>query len=204
MTKKKAKKIIVSLNDSIEDVLEEYRANIFKVLIEYFNEEITQKETIERVFDLIYQALEDVYKVTSKKIKENYKRIQPFKIKDILDLTYHADGKKLKDRIVDYFERDLSKQGLFKKIDDLLLNEAKIVKNYVMKGKLGRVGNILVIECNENDCNFGCFQYEGEYPADENVPLPPYHPSCACVPYYFETDDDDDIDDLDLEIEDIK
>ena len=48
----------------------------------------------------------------------------------------------------------------------------------------------------------GCDNCEGgEYPADEDVTLPPYHPYCNCQWYWDYTDSEDDINDLDLEIE---
>ena len=54
---------------------------------------------------------------------------------------------------------------------------------------------MLVIESGCDNCP------GGEYPADEAVELPPYHPNCGCCYYYIVTDDEDDINDLDLETE---
>lgn len=98
----------------------------------------------------------------------------------------------------------MPKLKLLDKLYNLLINESRIIESLVIKGKLRRTASILVIECEENDCNFGCTEYAGEHPADEDVPLPPYHPDCVCTYYYIETDDEDDIHDLDLSIEDVE
>ena len=49
-----------------------------------------------------------------------------------------------------------------------------------------------------------CSKWNGEYPAGEDIPLPPYHTNCQCSAYYIETDDEDNVNDLDLEVEEIK
>ena len=73
-------------------------------------------------------------------------------------------------------------------------------KNFVVESKLKKIkkpnnASLLVIES-------GCELCEGgEFPPDEDVVLPPFHPYCNCTYYYEITDSEDDINDLDLEIE---
>ena len=148
-----------------------------------------------------------------KELKKIYSRTKKFELKDILSLTYQDDEKTLLDRIQKYWsagaqklENNIStalvKQYLINMYDMLLTNETLIVRNQVMHNKLSSVANILVIEGEGDDhCGGLCAQWIGEYPADEPIPLPPYHPSCLCSCYYIETDDFDDMQDLDLEME---
>ena len=66
---------------------------------------------------------------------------------------------------------------------------------------LRKPATIKVIEGTGADDDGICVEYIGEYPADEDVPEPPYHTNCECFLYYVEVDDEDDIHDLDLELE---
>jgi hypothetical protein len=70
-----------------------------------------------------------------------------------------------------------------------------------MFNKIAPKATIKVIEGTGVDDDGICAEYIGEYPADENVPEPPYHTNCECFLYYVEVDDEDDIHDLDLELE---
>ena len=70
-----------------------------------------------------------------------------------------------------------------------------IIAQYIPK-------NPVIVEA--GTCDDLCGEWSGEYPADEAIPLPPYHTNCQCSAYYIETDDEDDVNDLDLEVEEIK
>ena len=84
----------------------------------------------------------------------------------------------------------------------LLNNEGRYLFTHLMEMKIKPVASILVIET--GTCDDLCGEWAGEYPAGEDVPLPPYHTNCQCSAYYIETDDEDDVNDLDLEVEEIK
>lgn len=45
-----------------------------------------------------------------------------------------------------------------------------------MEMKIKPVASILVIEAGA--CDDLCGEWSGEYPADEPIPLPPYHTNC--------------------------
>lgn len=45
-----------------------------------------------------------------------------------------------------------------------------------MEMKIKPVASILVIEA--GTCDDLCSEWSGEYPADEAIPLPPYHTNC--------------------------
>lgn len=70
------------------------------------------------------------------------------------------------------------------------------MESAVKKLKKPNRPSMLIIEAGCGDLCQG-----GEYAADENVDLPPFHPNCQCIWYFDETDDSDDIEDLELEVE---
>ena len=79
--------------------------------------------------------------------------------------------------------------------DRILFTESRVVESKLKKFKKPKNASMLIIES-------GCDLCEGgEYPPDEDIQLPPFHPYCNCIHYYDITDDEDDIHDLDLEIE---
>ena len=153
------------------------------------------------IINLIYSFLETVYSTIISTFDEIYSELADFKIEDIKDLTYQEDGKTIEDRVHEYLIDHKNLISTLYKFDLLLDTESKNIKRAIADNRVRPVASILIIECDEEDCHFGCDQYAGEYPADEPIELPPYHPNCDCFYYFIETDDPDDIKDLDLEIE---
>jgi muramoyltetrapeptide carboxypeptidase len=69
------------------------------------------------------------------------------------------------------------------------------IENFVKAKQKPLEGYMLIIESGCDTCT------GGEYPADEDVTLPPFHPNCNCTFYYELTDNKDDINDLELDVE---
>ena len=209
--KDKLEKATEVLNKKIDSELEAIIKIIFSWIVD--DKEINTKEHQTILIDLFYKALENLYSEINIELGKIYKKIAPFDLKNIIDLTFQEDGKTLDERIIKYLD-DLEEKRLSGDLLDdlknfsvnmysrLLNNESKYLFTHLMEIKIKPVASILVIET--GTCDDLCGEWGGEYPADEAIPLPPYHTNCQCIAYYIETDDEDDIYDLDLEVEEIK
>ena len=155
----------------------------------------------EDIISIIYSSLEQVYSVIISFLKDTYSHLKDFDVQDIKSLTYQDDGKTIEDRVESYLKETRGVVSTLYDFDLLLRNESRIIKRAIIEKRVKPIASILIIECEEEDCHLGCDQYAGEYPADEPIDLPPYHPNCNCTYYFVETDNEDDIEDLDLEVE---
>ena len=155
----------------------------------------------ENIVSIVYSSLERTYSAIVSSLKDIYSHLKDFDVQDIKSLTYQDDGKTIEDRVESYLKEARGMVSTLYDFDLLLKNESRIIKRAIIKNRVKPIASILVIECEEEDCHFGCDHYAGEYPADEPIELPPYHPNCNCTYYFIETDDENDIKDLDLEAE---
>ena len=148
---------------------------------------------------------EKVYKKVNEYLKKMYgTRIPDIKIKDLSDLLYNEDGKTFEERVNEHWvegrvmlldneSKDRVKRKLHNDYNKIAISEVRSIESHLKEMKKPLTAEILVIES-------GCGKCEGgEYPADEDVPLPPFHPCCNCSHYYEETDLSDEIEDLDLD-----
>ena len=209
--KDKLKKTVEVLNKKIDSELEAIIKIIFSQIVS--DEKINTKEHQTILISLFYKALENLYSEINIELGKIYKKVAPFNLKNIIDLTFQEDGKTLDERIIKYLD-DLEEKRLSGDLPDnlknfsvnmysrLLNNESKYLFTHLMEMKIKPVASILVIEA--ETCDDLCGEWSGEYSADETIPLPPYHTNCQCFAYYIETDDEDDVNDLDLEVEEIK
>lgn len=210
------RKIRKKINDFLNDLDSETEELLMKIILKYQKtKDISNKDLIV-VIDFIYNILSEVYKITSSELKKLYSQIKDFDIENILELTFNDDGKTLNQRvesyikeIPDHYEMNYTKTNdhlkatsltfsyIKSKIDRIIYTESYQIESQVKKIKKPIRASLLIIEAGCGDLCQG-----GEYPADEDVDLPPFHPNCQCIWYYDETDDLDDIEDLDLEVED--
>lgn len=171
-----------------------------------YNEE-EWKKSLPIVIDMFYKSFEKIYLTTSKEIKSIYGRVQDFDVSNIFDLTFNADGKTIEERISEYWNEAGKKleqkqipianikEFLIHNYERIIRTEANKIENLVKMNKKPQEAYVLIIES-------GCDACEGgEFPADEDVVLPPYHPNCNCTFYYELVQDEDTIKDLDLEVE---
>ena len=209
--KDKLEKATEVLNKKIDSELEAIIKKIFSWIAD--DKKINTKEHRDDLINLFYKALENLYSEINIQLGKIYKTVAPFNLKDITDLTFQEDGKTLDERITKYLD-DLEEKRLSGDFPEnlknfganmysrLLNNECRYLFTHLMEMKIKPVASILVIET--GTCDDLCGEWAGEYPAAGDVPLPPYHTNCQCSAYYIETDDEDDVNDLDLEVEEIK
>ncbi len=209
--KDKLEKATDVLNKKIDSELE----NIIKILFSWIaeGEKINTKDHRTTLINLFYNSLEEIYSEINVELGKIYKKVAPFNLKNITDLTFQADGKTLNERISKYLD-DLEEKRISGDFQDdmknfgtnmyfrLLNNESRYLFTHLMEMKIKPVASLLVIET--GICDDLCGEWNGEYPAGENIPLPPYHTNCQCSAYYIETDDEDDVNDLELEVEEVK
>ena len=213
---------ILALRQDANDITNKYSEKLYKKIKFYvihleehdFSEEFWENG-LQEILDLFYRALEEAYKKISISLKDIYQKIKDYDIKDIHDLTYTKDGKTLEDRILLYWAEvkiRLKKQEedpdqviryLLWRYNTILNTEIKTVAENLKKHKKpivsGEIYCIQVIEGCGDNCDSNCLEYNGEYPEDEDIPWPPYHPNCNGIGYYDLTDNPDDIKDLELD-----
>lgn len=181
---------------------------ILKALKEYQNNAMSWDNLYFEIEDLFYKSFEDICKFMNIGLERIYKQLREFSVEDISDLTYHLDGKTLEERLKEYWNESKKrldnkenpedvKTYLINKYDRILNTETRIIESRIKNYRKPLNASMLIIK-HSSDCP-DCLG--GEYPADESVDLPPFHPNCQCCYYYDVTDDEDDINDLDLEIE---
>ena len=214
-------KKIKQLRQDTVKISDEYLEKLYLRIKFYVNHleeyDFSQKfwdKGLQEILNLIYEALENVYKKTSTNLKNTFEEISEYDLENIKDLIYIKDGKTLEDRVTLYWTEAkirLENQENTNKVnyyllqrDGIILNtETKNVEEAIIKNRkpIPPEGAyvIQVIEGCGSDCDHEeCSEYNGEYPEDEDIPWPPYHPNCTGIGYWDFTDNPDDIEDLDL------
>ena len=202
------KKELKKMRDEIDKLISEYLEKITKIIIKALKTyPVDWDKYYIEIENIFYNFLMKVYNVVNRYLKTWYKDLPDFDVKDIFDLAYDIDGKKITERLKEYWTEgslrlEQSKNGainiqnyLINMYDRILFTESRVVESKLKKIKKPNNATLLIIES-------GCeFCRGGEYPPDEDIQLPPFHPYCNCTYYYEITDDEDDIHDLDLETE---
>jgi len=95
---------------------------------------------LQKMLNQFYNCFTDIYASTSKELKDIFKDVENFQVKNIKDLTFKEDGKELDDRITDYWnqaEENLNvkeiynqaiKVWLYNKLANILETDAKVVE----------------------------------------------------------------------------
>lgn len=217
---KNIRKSIFKIRKDTDKICDDYLTKIYVKIKEYVNNypEINWDNFKDDILKSCYNCLEEVYAYVSKSLKELYKEVEDFDIKDINDLTYQKDGKTLEDRISEHLKNakekldnkeklDLVILYILNRITVILVTETRMVEQAVKKNKKPIIKDgyygILVIDGCGGDCDGNCLDYNGIYPEDAEVPTPPYHPNCGGIIYYDITNDPDEIEELDLDNTDL-
>ena len=209
-TRQKIHKLREEIDLIREQDFEKIVSFILKALKEYQNNAMSWDNLYFEVEDLFYKSFEGVYKSMNIGLEGIYKQLKEFSVEDISDLTYHLDGKTIEERLKEYWDESKKrldnkenpedvKTYLINKYDCILNTETRIIESRIKNYRKPLNAAMLIIEHSSGcpDCP------GGEYAADENVDLPPFHPNCQCTYYWVVTDDEDDIHDLDLEVDDL-
>lgn len=203
---------IKELRKDIDEILEEYLQKIVKIIIQAIKNYPTGWDNYyKEIEDLFYEFLEKVYNLVINYLNQIYKDLPDFSVEDVFDLAYDIDGKKITERLREYWDEAASRTEeesannidnhinvqnyLINMYDRILFTESRVVESKIKEFKKPTNASMLIIESGCEHC------IGGEYPPDEDVQLPPFHPNCNCTYYYEITDDEDDINDLDLEVE---
>lgn len=216
----KIRKAIYKIRNDTDNFCDDYLTSIYVTIKDYVNKypKTNWDDFKEDILKSCYKCLEEVYSYVSKSLKEVYGKVEDFNIEDIKQLTYQEDGKTLEDRVSQHLDtakekldnkekNDIVILYLLNRMTLILTTETRTVEQRVKKNKkpIHKPGyyGILVIEGCGGDCNGICPDYNGEYPEDSEVPIPPYHPNCTGISYYDITNDPDIIKDLDLDNTDL-
>lgn len=214
-TNKEMRQLRKKNNAIVDNYSEKVLAGIIYAVNHYAEQKSSSKfwdAELQKMLNRFYDCFTDIYANTSKELKNIFKDVENFQVKNIKDLTFKDDGKELDDRITGYWNqaeenlnaKDVDNQAikvwLYNKLANILETDAKVVEEQVKKHKKPIItpGQYLIAEV--GDCN--CPQC-GTYPADDYLP-PPFHPKCPAMVSFAITDDPDDINDIDLEEEDME
>lgn len=215
------RKGIHQIKKDMNSIVKEYGEEIFeltnKLCQEYINIDDKSEATEKEIYDKYYKAFTKAYSKTSASLKNIYNKLSPYNIKKINELTYSEDGKNFEERVQQHFDNtkhkidanteQIVKQGLRISLYTILNTEVHNISETVKKNKKPEPEDglyvIQVIEGCGGDCHHDCIEYNGEYPEDEDIPWPPYHPNCTGIGYYSFTDIPDEIEELDLEDENV-
>lgn len=205
MSRKELQKANKNLSEKNLKIVDDYMEEVAKIVNQFLGIVDKSKE-VEEIF---YQELEEVYKNTSMELYNIYPEAKEYKVADLFTITYDEDGKTIEERIAEYWydgqeeysnaqnslERQHIKIHTIGKYYTLMKNETAIVETCIKKEKVQPIAEYLVIEGSACDCGGACDSYIGDWPADEDIPLPPYHPNCCCSWFYIdaETEEPDDI-----------
>ena len=197
------------LREDIDKIIDEYLQKIVKIILQAIkNYPIDWDKYYDKIENLFYEFLEKVYNLVINYLNQIYEELPDFSVEDIFDLAYDIDGKKITERLREYWDEAaqrineksnndrISVQNyLINMYDRILFTESRVVESKIKEFKKPVNASMLILESGCENC------VGGEYPPDEDIQLPPFHPNCNCTHYYEITDDEDDINDLDLEIE---
>lgn len=214
-TNKEMRQLRKKNNAIVDDYLKEILTEIIYAVNHYAEQKSPSKfwdAELQKILNQFYNCFTDIYANTSKELKNIFKDVENFQIKNIKDLTFKEDGKELDDRVTDYWnqvEENLNvkevynqfiKVWLYNKLANILETDAKVVEEQVKKHKKPIITPDQYLIAEVGGCN--CPQCD-IYPADD-YPIPPFHPNCHGSVSFTITDDPDDINDLDLEEEDME
>lgn len=198
MSKDEVRKANKNISNSNKKITEKSLEKISTIINKKFGKTPFPQE-LEETF---YDNLEKIFKNTTDMLYHIYPKAKDYKVKDLFSITYDEDGKTTEERMRKYWKdgeqrlrnsspikiEKIRLLGLFKQ---LLENESAIVERVIKQEKVQPIAEYVCIEggcaCNSEKCN----AYIGDWPADEDIPLPPYHPNCECSYFYYDDENED-------------
>lgn len=198
MSKNEIREANKNISKSNKKITNKFLEKISKIINKNFGKTPFPQD-LENVF---YDNLEEVFKNTTDMLYHIYPKAKDYKVKDLFSITYNEDGKTIEERMRQYWEdaEYRLQHGSSEKIEKIILlgqykvllqNESAIVERVIKQNKVQPIAEYLCIEggcaCNSEKCS----AYIGDWPADEDIPLPPYHPNCECSYFYYDAENED-------------
>lgn len=165
------------------------KEKLYKLLEEKSKNDTDNSKIEKEVTDFIFQVLNNNFSNILQELKEMYsKSFDNNKDIKLEELFYNSDGKTLEDRIKIIFD-EFDKNNLlfsFYRLCLILDTESNQIITNTMKNKL-KTPYVEIIAGEGCDvCNEYC---DGEVYNEDDIELPPYHPSCQCQVIYYEEQD---------------
>lgn len=195
------------LRKNMDVIIDEYLQKMTQIILKSVRiYPIDWDNNYSQIENLFYDFLIEIYNVVNNHLKSIYKVLPDLKVEDIYNFTYDIDGKHLTQRLKEYWQEGANRLSansddtvnvsnyLINMYDRILFTESRVVESKLKKVKRPDNASLLVIEAGCDIC------VGGEYPPDEDILLPPFHPNCNCE-WYYEVANEEDIHDLDLEYE---
>ena len=155
--------------------------------------ETNKEEVKQKVINFILDSLEETKFITERQLKKIFPNSIKIKNIEIQDNLYTQDGLTLVDRVNRWFKQTQKKEELSSQMARILNTQTYHIVPIIVKEDLKRKdGEKIYIEIISNDnCHSGiCLDYaDGEAHLEDDIELPPYHPSCQCQAIYYETNE---------------
>jgi hypothetical protein len=174
---------------------ENAKEDLYKIIKDVIKDNIS--EIASEAEDFIYQQLEKNLSTTLGELRKIYgKSFKEKEVLDIKDALYEDDGKNLFQRIEDWINGIIDEDENKPEPNDVLIlfyhlclimdNETFRTIAYAIKNK---VNSDYVEIISGEGCDI-CSEYaDGNVYKEDEMELPPYHPSCQCIPIYYKKDE---------------
>ena len=153
--------------------------------------ENNKTEIKQKVINFILDSLEETKFITERQLKKIFPNSIKIKNIKVQDNLYKQDGLTLADRVDRWFKQTQKKEELSFQMARILDTQTYHIIPIIVKEDFKREkGEKVYVEIISTDeCHSGiCLDYaDGEAHLEDDIELPPYHPSCQCQAIYYET-----------------
>lgn len=188
-------KRIVQINNLYNLIIANNEINkeeLYKLLKEQIENSIDNAS--KEITNFIYEVLTKNLSITLSELKKIYSdSFNSDEVIKLQDIFYEEDGQSFEDRIENWFTNILSNNPsqkeiliLFYHLCLILDTESFKIITYTMKNKLNTSYVEIIAGEGCEICNEHC---DGEIHKEEDIELPPYHPSCQCEAIYYKKED---------------
>lgn len=169
------------LNEQIEENNSQHLESLYRIIKDSDSSDLS-KNISEAMYNYLEKNLSDILQA----YRENYSSFDEDKIIDFNNLLYSEDGKTLEDRVNSWIESETDPQKQFYHCGLILTTESKHIISNIGKYK---ITTPYVEIIGDGECDTCSNHIDGNVYLEDEIELPPYHPSCTCEAIYYELED---------------
>ena len=154
------------LRKDIDKIIDEYLQKIVKIILQATkNYPIDWDKYYNEIENLFYEFLEKVYNLVINYLNQIYEELPDFSVEDIFDLAYDIDGKKITERLREYWDEAAQRINeesnnnhinvqnyLINMYDRILFTESRVVESKIKEFKKPINASMLIIESGCENC----------------------------------------------------